>query len=50
MKDRRVKFILAHSDSIKAILIEMAKSGEPAPEKGTVLGDALQAFTELTDK
>ena len=38
-------WIIEHADQLKAELLELAEAGKPRPEAGTVLGRALELFT-----
>ncbi len=39
-------WIIEHADELKAELLELAKAGAPRPEPGTLLGRALELFTD----
>lgn len=39
-------WIIEHAEELKAELLELAKAGAPRPEPGTLLGRALELFTD----
>lgn len=39
-------WIIEHAEELKAELLELAKAGAPRPEPGTLLGRALDLFTD----
>ena len=39
-------WIIEHAEELKAQLLELAKAGAPRPEPGTLLGRALDLFTD----